>query len=327
MMRPFLEYVNNPAHKWMCCFGVPYATHVWQVADASSLNGSYKIEVAKAKRKYLEYRAVPKFEPTDIVPLVNMAFPKSFGRQQNAVKAITSQGWNPLNYNILTTLPAKEIDLTVDDEEQNTITAAATATTFPKINIHAGSASFYLDKLIGEERKDEGRKRKFETIKSQQQTKQQKIEHLKSLTKVSSAALAANNHYTLDENILQIILDKEAADEAAKAATQARKDAAEIKRADMLKKALQKFTLCPNGLTVPDLKILVGAATREPDSPIRKKKNELQEQLYREPRYARVQAMASELQLTSDAAAAAAEALLLVSLPPPPVATADPTAV
>jgi hypothetical protein len=68
MMRPFLEYVNNPAHKWMCCFGVPYATHVWQVANASSLNSSYKIELAKEKRKYLEYCAVPKFEPTDIVP-------------------------------------------------------------------------------------------------------------------------------------------------------------------------------------------------------------------------------------------------------------------
>jgi hypothetical protein len=42
----------------------------------------------------------------------------------------------------------------------------------------------------------------------------------------------------------------------------------------MLQKALQKFTLCPNGLTVHDLKILVSAATCEPDSPIRKKKNE-----------------------------------------------------
>ncbi len=144
---------------------------------------------------------------------------------------------------------------------------------------------------------------------------------LKVTYQVSSAALAANNHYTLDENVLQFILDKEAADEAAKAATQARKVAAEIKRAEMLKKALQKFPLCPNGLTVPDLKILVGAATLEPDSPIKKKKNELQEQLYREPWYARVQAMASELRLTSEATdAAAAKALLLVSAPP--VATA-----
>ncbi len=138
------------------------------------VNGSYKIELAKAKCKYLDHQAVPKFEPTDIVPLVNMIFPKSFGRQQNKVKAITSQKWNPFNYNVT------------------------------RLTWH--------------------QKQKFKTIKSQQQTKQQKIEHLKSHTKVSSAALTANNHYTLDENILQIILDKNAADEAAKAATQARKD-------------------------------------------------------------------------------------------------------
>ncbi len=82
---------------------------------------------------------------------------------------------------------------------------------------------------------------------------------------------------------MQIVLDKEAADEAIKAAMQARKDAAEIKKAETLKKALQEFTFCPNGLTVPDLKILVSAATGEPDSPIRKKKNKLQEQHCHEP--------------------------------------------
>jgi hypothetical protein len=73
------------------------------------VNGSYKIELAKAKCKYLEYQAAPKFEPTDIVPLVNMMFPKSFGRQKNVVKAITSRGWNPFNYNILTTLPQRRL--------------------------------------------------------------------------------------------------------------------------------------------------------------------------------------------------------------------------
>ena len=46
------------------------------------VNGSYKIELAKAKCKYLDHQAVPKFEPTDIVPLVNMMFPKSVGRQK-----------------------------------------------------------------------------------------------------------------------------------------------------------------------------------------------------------------------------------------------------
>jgi hypothetical protein len=38
----------------------------------------------------------------DIVPLVNRAFPNSFRKNKNAVKAIAERGWNPLNYNILT---------------------------------------------------------------------------------------------------------------------------------------------------------------------------------------------------------------------------------
>jgi hypothetical protein len=29
MMLPFLKYINNPEHEWVCCIGMPYATHVW----------------------------------------------------------------------------------------------------------------------------------------------------------------------------------------------------------------------------------------------------------------------------------------------------------
>jgi hypothetical protein len=39
MMQPFLEYINEPAHKWHCYFGEPYTMHIWQVADAGSRNG------------------------------------------------------------------------------------------------------------------------------------------------------------------------------------------------------------------------------------------------------------------------------------------------
>jgi hypothetical protein len=60
----------------MPAFGVPYATHIWQVADASSLNGAYKVELAKAKLKYIEKRETPKFEPTDIVPWSTWHFQK-----------------------------------------------------------------------------------------------------------------------------------------------------------------------------------------------------------------------------------------------------------
>jgi hypothetical protein len=165
---------------------------------------------------------VPKFEPTDIVPLVNVAFSKSFGKQKNAQKAIASRGWNPLNYNVLTKLPAQEIvDLTAADcAQMNGISSTTTTSTNMalNINIQTGSGSFYLNKLIEEEKKGEGRKRKFEALKREQQTKEQKISHLKSLTKVSYAVLAANNHYSLDENVMDIVLQKEAADDAARKA-------------------------------------------------------------------------------------------------------------
>ena len=291
MMLPFLRYICNPRHKWYSCFGVPYATHVWQVADASGLNGAYKIELAKAKREYIEHRSMPKFEPTDIVPLVNMAFGKSFGNQKNALKAIADRGWNPLNYNILATYKHFEkdaIDLTLDTSTTNKMT-------IPTVNIGQGAGSFYLDRLIEEEKKSEGRKRKFEEIKEEQKTKEMKLEYIKKLTKVSSASLAAHNHYILDDTVLELVVKKHEQEEAAQKAAEMRKKAAEQKREECLKNALKKFSESPNTLTVPDTKALLTAAMESTDSPVKSKKAELQQQLYREPRHSRVQAMSMQL--------------------------------
>jgi hypothetical protein len=33
--NPFLKYINDDAHKWMVCIGVPYAIHLWKVLDSS----------------------------------------------------------------------------------------------------------------------------------------------------------------------------------------------------------------------------------------------------------------------------------------------------
>jgi hypothetical protein len=32
MIVPFLQYIHGAGHEWVCCIGVPYATHIWQVA-------------------------------------------------------------------------------------------------------------------------------------------------------------------------------------------------------------------------------------------------------------------------------------------------------
>jgi hypothetical protein len=310
MMLPFLDYVITEENKWFVCFGVPYATHIWQVNDASGLNGRFKIELTKAKREYVKHRDVPKFEPTDIVPLTNMAFPKSFGNVLNAKRAIQKRGWNPLNYYLLTVLPTQEVvDLTTSSQENKENDPPP----LPKINLSNGVGSYYLDLLLEEEKKNEGRKKRNQEIKSEQKTKQQKIEALKKLTKVSSAQLAANNHYTLDENVRDLVYAKNAANEAAQDALKQRRQAAESKKNEDLQKALQKFNHCPNGLTVSDLKALVTAVGTSSSSPVKKKKEELLQQMYREPRYFKIKELAQNYRLTLHSAAAEA----LVSLAPP----------
>jgi hypothetical protein len=87
MMLPYLKNIN-PSLKWYSCFGVPYATHICHVADVSSLNGTYKIELVRAQRLYVEKRA----------------FPKILGNRKNAIRAISERNWN----NILTNLPSEK---------------------------------------------------------------------------------------------------------------------------------------------------------------------------------------------------------------------------
>jgi len=183
------------------------------------------------------------------------------------------------------------------------------------LNVSTGPSNAYLDLLIEEEIKNEGRKKKFEELKKEQQTRAQKLENIKKLTKVSLSQLAAINHYVLDENVLDVVNAKHAAQEAAQLVADQRKRAIEEKKSESLRQALQKFMLCPNGLTVPEMKALVTAASKPSDSPIKKKKQELQEQLNREPRLGRVQQLAREYEHTLETTAResnneAAEALM-----------------
>ena len=78
----FLEYINNPAHLWTVCIGVPYGATWWQVGDSKEQNGSYNIAMTKAKEELLEEKYQMSMQPDlqtyNIIPLVNKAWAKFF---------------------------------------------------------------------------------------------------------------------------------------------------------------------------------------------------------------------------------------------------------
>jgi hypothetical protein len=37
IMGPFLDYVNDPTHRWSGVIGIPYGTHLWQVGDYAEM--------------------------------------------------------------------------------------------------------------------------------------------------------------------------------------------------------------------------------------------------------------------------------------------------
>ncbi len=82
IMLPFLKYIDDPEHGWVCCMGVPCATHIWQVGD---VNGTLKIALTKAKREYIKHRKKPGFDPTDSVPLLNRAWESSFNNASSVI--------------------------------------------------------------------------------------------------------------------------------------------------------------------------------------------------------------------------------------------------
>jgi hypothetical protein len=82
--------------------GVPYGTHIWQVADLSQVNGLFKTKIGETKCEYNELKGTQSLSMSDIVPIVNTAFDQSFCDAVNTRHAISERGWGPaLNYCLL----------------------------------------------------------------------------------------------------------------------------------------------------------------------------------------------------------------------------------
>lgn len=97
----FLQYINNLNTQWFVTVGLPYGTHVWQVGDSSEHNSSFNNAFYEARDILFDEKwktgQPPTIVKTDIIPLVNCAWERSFARRESNKKAISTRGWNPLN--------------------------------------------------------------------------------------------------------------------------------------------------------------------------------------------------------------------------------------
>ena len=137
----------------------------WQVADSSQQNGIYKLTLAKAKALYL--KSLPsnkqRFVPTDIIPLVNMAWKDSFAYVENSLKAIREGGWGPLNYCLLDH-PDLNQQSVIGGAAQN-IDLGEINQSLVSINNEGPLFQSYMDKFIETEMEYTGSKKKVNIVR------------------------------------------------------------------------------------------------------------------------------------------------------------------
>ena len=235
---PFLEYINNKGKKWMVCVGVPYGTHIWQVHDSSELNGCFKMALVKAKREYLRLKTGHHFVMTDIIPLVTMAWEKSFARRDKAKKAIISRGWGPLNYRLL-----DHPELIRDEKQSINQNPNSDSLDVTSLNTDGPCFQSILDKVIEVQLKDKGRQEKYLLEKALINENRKKFsESMDSTKKITSGKLAANNHFCLsDEKILELVKEQQANSNKQQEARDKRKQLTLQKSEDAFSIAFQKY--------------------------------------------------------------------------------------
>ena len=94
--RVFVDYINNPETKWFMIIGVPYLTHLWQLANSPELNGSFKTAWVHEKRELVQHRRhlgqAARLYPTNIMLLLSRAIARSFFLTESNKKVLVKRG-------------------------------------------------------------------------------------------------------------------------------------------------------------------------------------------------------------------------------------------
>jgi hypothetical protein len=146
--------------------------------------------------------------------LVNLAFPLSFGKRENARKAILKRGWNPLNYVLLD--HPKQIrsesvstDATISDTSKSTaatinssetshpsstdgiltISTGANASSSIPLNTTGKTTNKFIDLFANNKARTEGQKRKIEKENEEREKRAKQLDELMEIGAVTSGQL------------------------------------------------------------------------------------------------------------------------------------------
>ncbi len=229
---------------------------------------------------------------TDIIHLVNYAYPLSYGMIERGRKAIQDRGWGPLNYVLLlnedilsskgSTVAESSEPSGVEggQEDSNNLSAAVSkARTF---NNKKGNAADLMDACIRETMKEDGRLEKIRQKRQQEETLAGTAKKLKEMTKVTSGALASHGMYFIVPGTHQEVTSRKAARTATDAETQ-NKRAARDQRLEMNRQTYRNKRLVTTRATMPKDDLIRGIAALKliGDSPQKKNRQETEAQLQR----------------------------------------------
>jgi hypothetical protein len=287
---PFLNYIHDSQHEWVVCIGVPYGTHIWQVADSSEMNGAFKLGVTKAKKAYFNVKPVScqTWSTTDIIPIINHAFPDSFGQVDKAKKAICDRGWGPLNYKLLQhpeVLKTKLASPPVLNQENEPfirmprlppLSGADTGTSLT-INVTKGAAGEATAAIVRSELLREGSINARKKRHDREDNLASVAQRLAKITKVSSGTIASQGIYHLGADIHTKVMQHHAEKEATEAeAVKKRAEREDVRRGKAQSTWDKRRNGTRNKTTLTDLRILVQDLKEGSDSPLKKDRTGLE---------------------------------------------------
>jgi hypothetical protein len=124
------------------------------------MNGSFKMQVTKAKHKIMSHKPIneKRFSPTDIMPIVNLAWPESFGRVDFAKTAILERGWGPENYALLDHPSLLHQVTSPSTNGGINMSSAVPTIDLTELNLNGGAVSTLIDVILQSERMNVGRR-------------------------------------------------------------------------------------------------------------------------------------------------------------------------